>query len=41
VAAVAVAAERAAWLAGWLPRLRALAEPAEQYWQQRADLAWN
>ena len=41
VAAVAVAAERAAWLAGWLPRLCALAEPAEQYWQRRAGLAWN
>jgi aryl-alcohol dehydrogenase-like predicted oxidoreductase len=41
VAAVAVVAERAEWLAGWLPRLSALAEPAEQYWQRRAALAWN
>jgi aryl-alcohol dehydrogenase-like predicted oxidoreductase len=40
-AAVAVAAERGAWLAEWLPRLSALAEPAERYWQQRAALAWN
>lgn len=40
-AAVAVAAERGDWLAGWLPRLNALAEPAERYWQQRAALAWN
>ena len=41
VAAVAVATERAEWLAGWLPQLSALAEPAEEYWQQRAALAWN
>ncbi len=41
VAAVAVAAERTEWLAGWRPRLNALAEPAEQYWQHRAALAWN
>jgi aryl-alcohol dehydrogenase-like predicted oxidoreductase len=40
-AAVAVAAEREAWLAEWLPRLSALVEPAESYWQQRAALAWN
>ena len=41
VAAVAVVADRGEWLAGWLPRLSALAEPAEQYWQQRAALPWN
>jgi aryl-alcohol dehydrogenase-like predicted oxidoreductase len=40
-AAVAVADERGDWLAEWLPRLSALAEPAERYWQQRAALAWN
>ena len=40
-AAVAVATERTAWLAEWLPRLNALVEPAESYWQQRAALAWN
>ena len=40
-AAAAVVAERADWLAEWLPRLSALAEPAEHYWQQRAALAWN
>jgi hypothetical protein len=38
---VAVATERTAWLAEWLPRLNALVEPAESYWQQRAALAWN
>lgn len=41
VAAVAVVADRAEWLAGWLPRLGVLAEPPEQYWRQRSALLWN
>ncbi len=41
VAAVALAEEGAEWLAEWLPRLSALAEPAEVYWRTRAALPWN
>ena len=37
----ALAAARPDRLAEWLPRLSALAEPAETYWQTRAALAWN
>ena len=41
VAAVELAAARAGWLAGWLPRLLTLVEPPQTYWQTRAALAWN
>ena len=41
VAAVEMAAMQPDLLAEWLPRLLALAEPAETYWQTRAALAWN